>query len=355
MRRVLVIGLDGYDPALANALIDLGQLPSLARIRQKSARFRLDHGSARKTGLAWEHVSSGLSPSDGERWSSVSFFPETYEVWQDGPQFAPFPSRMRASTVVFDFPYFDMSRAGNVHGVVAWGAHAPGTELQTNPEGLLDEFLEKYGVYPASNWMHGFAWPSSKRCQIMGDALAEGVALRSKMALWLLKERFPRWELALIGVSESHSALEGLWHGIDERHPLNSHSSSSAAAEGIHNVYRSIDRLVGNLTTEFEDAAILIFSMHGMGPNGSDVPSMVLLPELLHRYAFGRSFLVQPETWSLAVDGVPILCEEDNWHFAFADQRSMVRRTRDRVVRFLPQYLKEVLKSVLRAQNGGIF
>ena len=48
-----------------------------------------------------------------------------------------------------------------------------------------------------------------------------------------------------------------------------------------------------------------------MGPNRSDVPGMVLLPELLHRYAFGRSFFVQPETWTRAADGVPILGEEE--------------------------------------------
>ena len=88
----------------------------------------------------------------------------------------------------------------------------------------------------------------------MGNALAEGVAARSKIALWLLKERFPDWELALIGVSECHSVLEALWHGVDERHPLHSHSSSRAAAEGVHKVYQAIDQLVGTLTAEFEDA-----------------------------------------------------------------------------------------------------
>jgi hypothetical protein len=155
----------------------------------------------------------------------------------------------------------------------------------------------------------------------MGNALAESVALRSKIALWLLKERFPDWDLALIGVSEAHSVIEALWHGVDERHPLHSHPSSRAAADGVHKVYHAIDRLVGTLTTEFEHATILLFSMHGMGANRSDVPGMVLLPELLHRYAFGRSFFVQPDSWTLADDGVPILREEDNWHVATPDPR----------------------------------
>lgn len=350
-----MIGLDGYEPTLANTMINLGQLPSLARIREQSARFLLDHGSARQTGLAWEHVSSGLSPTDAGRWSSVFFDKNTYEVWQEGPLFTPFPSEMRADTVVFDFPYFDLSRAGHVRGVVAWGAHDAGTEFLTNPEGLLDELIEGYGDYPASKWIYGFAWPSSERCKAMGDALAEGIALRSKLALWLLKERFPDWELALIGVSESHSALEALWHGIDEQHPLNSHSSSRAAAEGVHDVYRGIDRLVGALIAEFEDATILLFSMHGMGPNRSDVPSMVLLPELLHRHAFARSFFEQPEPWTVAAKGIPLLGEEDSWDVVTPDLRSARRPIRDRVARFLPQSVKEGLKRMLRTQRGEAF
>src|SRR6478672_7363102 len=111
MKKVLVIGLDGYELSLADTMINLGQLPSLARIREKSARFLLDHSYARDTGLAWEHVSSGLSPKDAERWSAVSFDKENYAVWQGGSLFAPFPSKLRANTIVFDFPYFDLSKA----------------------------------------------------------------------------------------------------------------------------------------------------------------------------------------------------------------------------------------------------
>jgi hypothetical protein len=270
---------------------------------------------------------------------------------------------MRAKTVVFDFPYFDLSRANQVRGAVAWGAHNAGVEFSTNPKELGDELRERYGVYPADQCVYDVAWPSSERCQSMAKALAEGVALRSKITLWLLKERFPDWDLALIGVSEAHSALEALWHGVDVRHPLHGHRSSQAAAEGIHNVYQAIDRLVGVLAAEFEDATICIFSMHGMGPNRSDVPGMVLLPELLHRHAFGRSFFNQPESWSQATNGVPILGEEDNWNVVTPDPRSVQRRVRDNVVRhtrgqaakFLPAYAKEALKRIVRGQNGEGF
>ena len=150
MGKLVVIWLDGYELTLADAMTN--DLPSLARFREKSARFLLDDGLARLTGLTQEHVSCGRSPNDAERWSLVFFDKETYGVWQEGPLFAPFPSKMRANTVVFDFPYFDLSRATNVEGVVAWGAHNPGTEFSTNPKGLGDELLERHGVYPASQW-----------------------------------------------------------------------------------------------------------------------------------------------------------------------------------------------------------
>ena len=139
MKKVVVIGLDGFELSLAAAMMDAGQLPSLTRIREKSARFLLDHGSARETGLAWEHVSSGLTPQNAERWSAIFFDKENYEVWQEGPLFAPFPSEMRTSAVVFDFPYFDLSRAGHVQGAVAWGAHDAGVDFSSNPTGLIDE------------------------------------------------------------------------------------------------------------------------------------------------------------------------------------------------------------------------
>ena len=150
-----------------------------------------------------------------------------------------FHRKCEANTVVFDFPYFDLVEGSTTCTARLPGAHMmPVQSSRRIPRTCLTNSSKGMASIRHSQWIYGFAWPSSERCQTMGDALAEGVALRSKIALWLLKERFSDWELALIGVSESHSALEALWHGIDERHPLHSHSSSRAAAEGVHNVYR---------------------------------------------------------------------------------------------------------------------
>ena len=355
MSRVLAISLDGYEQSIAEEMMAAGGLPAMAALRERSARFLLEHGPARRTGLGAEHLSSGMSPDDGRRWSSIDFDPQTYSVIQTGPKFSPFPAAMKARTVVLDFPYFDLLRAPNVNGISAWGAHDAGTELSSNPPGLLNELLDRFGSYPAANSMYAFAWPSAEKCRVTGAELVRGLAKRTDIALWLLQERCPDWNLALIGVSEAHSALEALWHGYDARHPLHRHPSAMAAGEGVRDVYESIDRLIGQLAAAFEDATPAIFSMHGMGPNHSDVASMVLLPELLHRNEFEAPFFEQPDAWTDAADGIPLLQESERWQMRRPAAASSSGTARDFIASLIPQGAKRQLRTLLGRQNGGTY
>jgi len=311
--RVLAIGLDGYEESLERELMAAGELPALFRLRGGSARFLLDHGPAQRTGLAWEHVSSGLSPEAAGRWAAVHFDPATYTVWQEGSRFQPFPARLRSRTVVFDPPYFDLDRAPEVQGFVGWGAHDPGVPLAAQPPELLPELAARFGSYPATEFIYGHVWPSAERARRMGEQLAHATEIRARAARWLLAERLPDWDLALVVASEPHSAIEGLWHGIDANHPLHGLPSAEPARDGLLSVYRAVDRLVGDLAAAFSDAAVVVFSMGGMGPNRSDLMSMVFLPELMYRHAFARPCLRQPADWNEISGPGPRLAERDNW------------------------------------------
>jgi hypothetical protein len=57
-------------------------------------------------------------------------------------------------------------------------------------------------------------------------------------------------------------------------------------------VYRAVDQLVGELAAIQPEAALLVFNLHGMGANHSDLASMALLSELLHREHFAAPRLV---------------------------------------------------------------
>jgi hypothetical protein len=290
-----------------------GKMPALRAVSDLSARFWLNHGPALRTGLAGEHIATGLSASDAGRWAAVHFDPATYAVRQEGTALTPFTDALGPRAVVFDPTYFDLERAPRTRGIVAWGAHDPGVSTMSRPRTLLEEVRARFGAYPAREWLYGTPWNSLAASRQMGDQLSKAVRMRARIARWLYSERLPDWEFALLTVSEAHSALEGLWHGIDPSHPLHPCPSAGAAAEGIRAVYAAIDDLIAELRAAFPDAATVIFSMHGMGPNRSDAASMLLLPELLYRQAFGAAYFDRRSAPSAALNGQMAMTESESW------------------------------------------
>ncbi|MDA9981892.1 alkaline phosphatase family protein [Gammaproteobacteria bacterium] len=340
--RTFLIGLDGYEVSFADKMMNQGELPSLKSIKENSARFLLEHGSAKRTGLAFEHISSGLSPNAGNRWSAIYFDKDNYRAWQEDVRFEPFTKHLSAKAVVFDTPYFDIEKDSRVRGIVAWGAHDPGTKLASHPPSLLDEMTTRFGHYPAQDWIYGFAWPSADKCQAMGEQLTQAVQRRTEVIRWLFKERLPDWDLGFTVISELHSASEGLWHGIDPQHPLHQLPSSSAAANGFKEVYRAVDRLLGDILKNFPKVTLVCFSMHGMGPNESDVTSMALLPELLYRRSFGKRMIRPRPEWLSATGGVPLLAEGELWHIPLA-YPSIDQRLKYKLIETLTPLAKRVL------------
>jgi predicted AlkP superfamily phosphohydrolase/phosphomutase len=352
--RVLAIGLDGLEVSLAERLMAEGELPALAELRRRSARFLLDHGPAQRTGLAWEHVASGLSPEAAGRWAAVEFDPRTYRVWQDGAQLDPWWKDLDRRVVVFDTPYVDLRRAPNTRGIVAWGAHDPGTSAAGLPAGLLDEFLERFGRYPAAPWTYGIPWPSPERTREMGEALSRALDVRTRAARWLMTERLPDWDLFFVVAGEAHGAIEGLWHGVDPTHPLHTHPSGVAADAALRAVHRGLDRMVAELTRAAGDATVVAFAMGGMGPNHSDIQSMVLLPELLYRHAFGRSLLTVPTAWAASPRTVPILAEDERWETSKLVSRPAPAPVEPGALRRAARSLPIPVRAVLKGVRAGL-
>ncbi|MEZ5727234.1 MAG: alkaline phosphatase family protein [Burkholderiaceae bacterium] len=309
--RVIMLELDGFEFSIAEAMVAEGRLPNFARLMQEAASLRLDHGRARHTGLAGEHVSTGSSPEHARRWSAVDFDPGSYRVLQWPTRAMPFAAELPVRSVVFDRPYFDLSRATRVRGAVAWGAHDPGVAAFSRPSSLNAEIERRFGPYPAAEWLYGFVWPSATRAKAMADALADAVSRRAEVVVWLLAERLPDWDLALVSVSEFHTALEAMWHGIDAAHPLHGMASAAAARRGLEATYQTCDRMIGRLRARF-DARLVVFSMHGMGPNVADPACMLALPELLYRDHFGEPLFRNPSL-ATSPEGVPLLDESDAW------------------------------------------
>ncbi len=340
--RVLVVGLDGLEISYAEQLMDAGELPHLAALRRRSAAFLLANPPERRTGLEWEEFASGLTPERFGRDSPIIFDPDAYTVVQDGVQHEPFLGRLAARTVVFDAPYCDLERAPSLRGVVAWGAHDPGIVATARPPSLVDA-LEPY---PASQAIYALPWPSVDRCRAMGEDLVAGAEARADAAVRLMTEVTPDWEVFTVVSGELHSAIEALWHGASPGHPLHGHPSAPVARAALDATHRAVDDLLGRvLDAAGPDAHVVAFNLGGMGDNVSDVPTMVLLPELLHRWAYGAPLLRPRADWAAAPGGVPILDPEEGWERAVLGQLPAQGRGRRLVElsRRLPGPLREGL------------
>jgi predicted AlkP superfamily phosphohydrolase/phosphomutase len=224
----------------------------------------------------------------------------------------PFVAGLGRPSVMFDPPYFNLATAPDALGLVGWGAHDPGVAQSSRPEGLADEIERRFGPYPATPWIYGFVWPSPERTRTMGEDLVRAIDLRADIASWMFGDRLPDWELGYMVVSEYHSAIEALWHGVDPDHPLNALPSAEPARLGLEAVYEAGDRLVGRMIDRFPDARFAIFNPHGMGANNADVANMLLLPELLYRHSFGRP-CNRGGDWPTLADGTPVIAGEQSW------------------------------------------
>ena len=290
-------------------------MPHLARVLEGGSVIELDHGGDQVTGLAGEHVSSGLDSHASGRFAAVHFDAETYSVMQRGSIIPTVFDGSDQSVVAFDIGYLQVGATDHVDGLLDWGCHDPGGARSCRPDSLLAEVEDRFGSYPATKDIYGITWPDVDACRGAGERLAAAVGVRSSIAEWLLTEKFPEWRLALVGVSEAHSANEALWHGVDEDHILAAHPSAPVSRDAIRQVHVAIDDMIGDLRRSFPDCSFVVFSMSGMGHNTSDVTSMVALGELLAAWHKGE-LLVSATPPSGLVDGVPMLGVGENWNDA---------------------------------------
>lgn len=339
--RTLVVGLDGWDHGYEEQLRAEGRLPTITELGERSARFTIDPKGQQLDGLDWEHFLAGAGPEATRRACVVDFDPSDYASWQRGANVVPFFERVPARAVVFDVPYCDLSRAPSTRGVVGWAASDPGIDMaQARPDAALRWIDADVGEYPAHHWLDTVSWPSVATTEAMGEHLVRGIASRRAAACHLLTERIPDWELGLVVVTETHTAAEAFWHGVDPEHPLHRHPSAQPAAAALRDVYEESDRLVATLVEATGADRVVVLALNGMASNRFDVPSMVLLPELLLRWSCGERLLTVPEAWTRSPADVPVLDPDGpSWHEASAQWLGGPER---------PGHLREVIGRVRR-------
>jgi len=77
-KKVIVIGLDGLEPGIVEAMLEHGELPNLARIRATGSYSRLKTTYPAQTPVAWSSFATGTNPGGHGIFDFICRDPETY-------------------------------------------------------------------------------------------------------------------------------------------------------------------------------------------------------------------------------------------------------------------------------------
>ncbi len=77
-KKVIVIGLDGLEPSIVEAMLGRGELPNLAKIRASGSYTRLKTTYPAQTPVAWSSFMTGTNPGGHGIFDFISRDPQTY-------------------------------------------------------------------------------------------------------------------------------------------------------------------------------------------------------------------------------------------------------------------------------------
>ena len=78
MKKAIVIGLDGLEPKITEAMLQAGELPNLARLREQGGYSRIRTTYPAQTPVAWSTFVTGTNPGGHGIFDFLSRDPKTY-------------------------------------------------------------------------------------------------------------------------------------------------------------------------------------------------------------------------------------------------------------------------------------
>lgn len=148
--RVVVLALDGVDPAVVDLLLSEGKLPNFARMRQHGAYGRLESRRPLLSPVVWTTVATGKTPEQHRIGHFVAVNPQTGEQ-------LPVTSQMRQVRSLWNI----LSDAGRKVSVVGWWATWPAETVLGSmvTDHLCYHFLFEDGFRSSEGEATGITYP----------------------------------------------------------------------------------------------------------------------------------------------------------------------------------------------------
>jgi predicted AlkP superfamily phosphohydrolase/phosphomutase len=285
---VILIGLDAAEIDVVDRLVAQGRMPNLARLRQQGSWGRLRTEPPHFLSLVWSTFFSGLRLGEHAWYFGKIWNPDRQRLQHVDPGWLPLqpfwlsldPSYRVA---ILDLPYATaLPTRANMTVLNGWQCH---DDFGHNalPSGLWARLSERYGKPRMTPEVFGpqDAGTLLAQRQEVGDGNRQFAEVCRDL---LTHDRFDLF-LAVFGLV--HRGSHYLWD-LSQIDGSAVDGSTRAALEGsLDDCYTSADEALGRvLDAAPPNARVVVFALHGMGPNDGWYE---FLPRILQRIHQGGS------------------------------------------------------------------
>ncbi|MGK7951572.1 MAG: alkaline phosphatase family protein [Xenococcaceae cyanobacterium] len=300
-KQVIAIGLDAADPKLMEKWMSEGHLPNISKIREQGIYSRLHNCVNYQGGTAefssteplWVMMATGCLPDKTGFWDTITYNAKTYKVGCDSvyggydyQEYKPFYALGDDYRVAaLDVPVTRVCSGVNGIQVTGWGGHHPFHPSESEPKEFLSDIITKYGENPVYRKDNGIWW-DKKYFDWVTKSVEQSLATRAQVCCDILQQ--DKWDLFITGFGETHTLGHDLYNMSQPDHPLYPYTNKmDTLGDPMLKGFQQVDRAIGKiLSVAPEDANVLLFAVHGMGPNLTDLLSMMHLGEIMYRFNF---------------------------------------------------------------------
>ena len=259
-RPLVLLGLDAADLDLIEA--HRASLPALRRVLDTGAVARLASTAGLLSGSVWPTFATGTLPGVHGVYHHLQWDADRMQLrrvaadWLGWEPFWTGLERRGLDVAVIDVPMTYPSRLARGFEVANWGSHDQIGPFTAQPTTLGTEVRRRFGrSHPMGAEIPVEKTPA--QLERIRRNLVGGAARKGDLVRWMLGER--EWDVFLAVFGEPHRGGHILWPDGD---------GESLAA--LLDVYRAVDEALGSvLEVVPKDATVIVFSLHGMGPNTS--------------------------------------------------------------------------------------
>jgi predicted AlkP superfamily phosphohydrolase/phosphomutase len=278
-----MIALDSAEPRLIEKWTEDGTLSNLKRLREIGTYGRLASSAKWLDGAPWPTFYTGSTSADhgvyshtqwqAKKMKEETVTPERYPIHPFWRSLSGTGRRVIAIDIPMTFPPEPFDGL-EIYSLMNCDLLGPERALSSHPKSLLEEIHQEFGI--TANVIGDEVWGMQhlEDLLLLPDQLFQGTRTVTKIAQSLLCRK--KWDLFMVNFMAPHRAGHKLWN----------HSSSweitraDKIKKALKDVYIECDAAVGRLASAVgEEVNLIVFSLHGMGPNISRSP---ILPEMLH-------------------------------------------------------------------------